>query len=771
MILILSPSPHAQELAGNHVPLDENGLTVDSTILASATPANVIYGIYFGRNIPKLDWIERSDWINVKTDVSPKAYGDGKHNDTAAIQAALDLIGPHPGDPKVVYIPSGHYRITSTLKLSNRNGGMLIGNGRTTQIIWDGKVRGRMFWSNGAARQTYRGIVWDGANKASVGIDHDSKTLYETRVLHEDMEFRNFTEAGIRVGHDQKLASAEMLFTNLKFVNNKNGVSFLAWNDYNNIFDGCLFVNNGYGVRAEKGNVVIRNSRFEHSSKSDILLSTHSSSVRRVVSIGSNSFIRTLRGPISNGLIKVEDCLVDRWKNPDGAIISALRGPLTIFDSTFSNPPGKNPPIKLDNPLYINQIAIISNVTSKGTPSIIDEGPNGIIHRMISDRNVPPLFTIDKSFLHSKLSLSTNILDVKVDCGAKGDGLKNDTKAIQACFDKALKQSRPTTVYFPSGTYKITDTLNTHDGAHYKIDGTGWHSRIVFSGKPNGTAIHIHNPSGLRIEHLAIGGPNGTTTLLQTGTIPGNAYYHNVFGYHDDETKDVHIIFDNLPRGTIVTTGHLDGRLTIRNCSKATLLIGFLTSVQLTVEGNSPQLGFLGVLSRVSALETFPLKILDNQSITMTDWYNEQTKHLILAKGNEKRTGIIALDHSQAATTDKMVCMVDGYQGLLASFGGMFGRHASNEERSITVERTKNIDIILSGNMYWHKAPHVNTATTHTILIGNSLNKRAWGAFSVVKDSPDNNEQANFARVLDAFRKLGQFDLILNYSPKSQAAR
>src|SRR4051794_28059368 len=43
--------------------------------------------------IPSLRWQMRSDWINVRTDVTPRAVGDGKADDTAAIQQALDRLG------------------------------------------------------------------------------------------------------------------------------------------------------------------------------------------------------------------------------------------------------------------------------------------------------------------------------------------------------------------------------------------------------------------------------------------------------------------------------------------------------------------------------------------------------------------------------------------------------------------------------------------------------------------------------------------------------
>ena len=58
-------------------------------------------------DIPSLPWQERSDWINVKTDVTPAAVGDGQADDTAAIQAALDL----GRQAKAVYLPAGTYRL------------------------------------------------------------------------------------------------------------------------------------------------------------------------------------------------------------------------------------------------------------------------------------------------------------------------------------------------------------------------------------------------------------------------------------------------------------------------------------------------------------------------------------------------------------------------------------------------------------------------------------------------------------------------------------
>lgn len=716
-----------------------------------------------GDDIPAIARTERSDWINVKTDVVPQALGDGANDDTAALQKALDGIGESPGTTKVVYLPPGKYRITRSLSITKRHGGMLIGHGSATVIIWDGPTGGRMLWSNGAARQTYDGMIWDGNGKAGVGIDHDSKTLYETRVLHENMEFRNFRTAGIRVGHDQKLASAEMLFSNLKFYQNKVGVLLQEWNDYNNYFDGCHFIDNDYGIRAEKGNVNVRNSRFESSRQSDLYLHTHSHSLRRVVSSNSNAFIRTTRGAISNDLIRVENSRIDGWKNPDGAIISELRGPLMIFDTAFTHPPSRKAPIRLDSPRYMNQIAVLANVSSQGTDAVIDGGLTGIVQHVAKNRNVRPLIGLDQTFLRSTNDPVGRILDVKQDCDAAGNGRRDDTAAIQRCLDRATAFDDHTTVYFPSGIYPVSRTIRTAPGARFRIEGTGWHSRVVWSGKLAGTVMHIHDPDGMSVEHLTLGGPSGSVTLHQTGDRPGRIKFHNVFGYHEDETRHQIILFDRLPPGTAILAEHIDGRVTVRDSSEATMLIGFLVSVQLIVEGQSPQTGFLGILGRASALEEYPLIVRDNQSLIMTDWYNEQTRHVALINGRENTQGRVILDQTQSANEDRVASRIEGYNGLIAQVGGMFGRAADEASRSITGIASSDTDIVQLASMYWHKAPEISVRNTRHHLVGNTLNKRSLGPFANVENVMDDRTDMLINSVLDAFGELGRHDLKLNY--------
>ena len=56
----------------------------------------------------------------------------------------------------------------------------------------------------------------------------------------------------------------------------------------------------------------------------------------------------------------------------------------------------------------------------------------------------------------------TQDLNVKVDCGAVGNGTTDDTPSIQSCINTA--QTTGQGVYFPVGSYKITQALTISSG-------------------------------------------------------------------------------------------------------------------------------------------------------------------------------------------------------------------------------------------------------------------------------------------------------------------
>ena len=150
-----------------------------------------------------------NDWINVK---ALGAKGDGVTDDTDAIAKAMALLvnktskyGAYFG--AVAYFPPGTYRITKTVEFGPRSGGAILGHGGASTILWGGPKskdnETSMFLSRGTSRWRFSGIVWDGAGKAAVGVDHNSSGpnhMYGTFVRYEDVAFRNFLVAGYRDG-------------------------------------------------------------------------------------------------------------------------------------------------------------------------------------------------------------------------------------------------------------------------------------------------------------------------------------------------------------------------------------------------------------------------------------------------------------------------------------------------------------------------------------------------------------------------------------------
>ena len=131
-----------------------------SSLVASAAPVAEFIGPF-------------PSWANVKTEFG--AVGDGKADDTAAIQKALESVRSSSSPKKVLYFPAGIYRITSTLRLDRISHNEPLGMSITgehpekTIITWDGSTGGSMLFYDAWYASISR-FTLDGAGKANTAI-------------------------------------------------------------------------------------------------------------------------------------------------------------------------------------------------------------------------------------------------------------------------------------------------------------------------------------------------------------------------------------------------------------------------------------------------------------------------------------------------------------------------------------------------------------------------------------------------------------------------
>lgn len=714
-------------------------------------------------DIPRLTWEPRSDWMNVR---DSGAKGDGLADDTATIQAILDRT-PETNENyaeslrhRVVYFPAGRYRLTKTLVLAKSHGAWLVGHGRDTVLVWDGEPQGIMLWNNGATYARYEGITWDGQGKAALGVEHKSMHYYETSMRYQHCAFLNCTAHGILVGRgDEKVATAEMWFRNCLFRNCGNGVTFGNFNDYDNTFDGCQFEDCGVGLNSVKGNFYLRTSRFLRSRECDVqqLSPSHASSVRFCTSQGSKRFFRTMRwGHLA---MKIQDCRVDGWTAPDGAIQLGHRGPTTIFDCVFTNPPTARAPIWLSNPPELQNLLIVSNNSSPGTARVVDPGPNSRITEVPTGNLGAVLTDPTRRFLNDTPWTCPKVFDAVRDFGAKADNRTDDTAAVQACLDAAKAHGHGALAYLPGGSYKITRTLQM-TGQAYGMGGTGFRSTLHWSGDKEGPVLRIHHPQDLRLEHFVLQGAPETVRIHQTADPGASSICYDGVYVNGLEQCRTGLWCDRLPAGAVVLMGHVIGNIRLTDCGPATVLCA-QHYYSLTLEGaTQPKTGIAGFMFHNDACHNYALDVLDNQDVIVADFYSESNKRYLLATGEPGQPpGRVTIGASKISTVDREAVTIRNYEGRIFVGGGDgWWQSDTSQPLELVHEGARPVDFVIAGQMWWRTEPIRRFgAGLHYASVENLLMENRYPEYNQ-KSLPNVGTPASqtaLVGALDDFRELG----------------
>lgn len=154
--------------------------------------------------------------------------------------------------------------------------------------------------------------------------------------------------------------------------------------------------------------------------------------------------------------------------------------------------------------------------------------------------------------------------NVKRDYGAVGDGVTDDTAALQRAINDLGQTGKPSTLYLPPGTYKITATLRLNGNSF----GSGFWGIGIVGDAPSNTKIAWAGPAGSAML-LQDGGYNvrySRITWDGKGTAGiGIAHWWNAKGgtMFDGSSEDIDEVFQDMDIGIMAgRTGANYGQMT-----------------------------------------------------------------------------------------------------------------------------------------------------------------------------------------------------------------
>ena len=223
--------------------------------------------------------------------------------------------------------------------------------------------------------------------------------------------------------------------------------------------------------------------------------------------------------PLQNGYVWIGTAALNPITNPiavywDAALTQAAAQPIR---TQGGYPVNNGTPARL----YVGSDYSLLVQDSKGT--LVYQAPNAT--ERWSDVVVTGADASEVTFLQAGTGAQTrtaqskmrDVISVK-DFGAVGDGVADDTAAVQAFFN-ACQNGRG---YMPAGIYKITSTLNLLPQYSYNIEGTAYRNTAnagtVIHNAGTGTAIFINNEpytppnfdSQIRLANMTVSGNSGS---------------------------------------------------------------------------------------------------------------------------------------------------------------------------------------------------------------------------------------------------------------------
>jgi hypothetical protein len=131
-------------------------------------------------------------------------------------------------------------------------------------------------------------------------------------------------------------------------------------------------------------------------------------------------------------------------------------------------------------------------------------------------------------------------LNAKTQFGAKGDGVSDDTGALQKAFDAAAKADRNSTLYLPAGIYLITGTLTVNHYINVSIIGADPATTIIrWGGAAHGIMMQINGTAYSKFDRITWNGNKTADVAVDQSWDGLTAHFDTGNEYADDVFVDV----------------------------------------------------------------------------------------------------------------------------------------------------------------------------------------------------------------------------------------
>ena len=144
--------------------------------------------------------------------------------------------------------------------------------------------------------------------------------------------------------------------------------------------------------------------------------------------------------------------------------------------------------------------------------------------------------------------------NVKTDYRAVGDGAADDTAAIQRGLDALGKPGQSPVLFFPTGTYRITQPVLLTSRINISIVGEDpGTTTLVWDGPPGGTMLWVNGVAYSRFTRLTFDGKSRASVAVEQSWDHKQSHFDTGNEYSDDWFVDVEYgIHGGLDRKSVV---------------------------------------------------------------------------------------------------------------------------------------------------------------------------------------------------------------------------